>query len=34
MPPSGSRPRLPDESAALVRATYDEEVREYVHDRW
>ncbi|MGO9656765.1 MAG: aldo/keto reductase [Acidimicrobiales bacterium] len=30
----GSRPRLPDESAALVRATYDEEVREYVHDRW
>jgi aryl-alcohol dehydrogenase-like predicted oxidoreductase len=30
----GRRPRLPDESAALVRATYDEEVRDYVHDRW
>jgi aryl-alcohol dehydrogenase-like predicted oxidoreductase len=31
---AGSRPRLPDESAALVRAAYDEEIRAYVHDRW
>jgi aryl-alcohol dehydrogenase-like predicted oxidoreductase len=31
---AGSRPRLPDEAAALVRATYDEEIRDYVHNRW
>jgi aryl-alcohol dehydrogenase-like predicted oxidoreductase len=31
---AGSRPRLPDEAAALVRATYGEEIRAYVHDRW
>jgi aryl-alcohol dehydrogenase-like predicted oxidoreductase len=31
---AGSRPRLPDETAARVRATYEEEIRDYVHDRW
>jgi aryl-alcohol dehydrogenase-like predicted oxidoreductase len=31
---TGSRPRLPDETAAVVRATYDDEIRGYVHDRW
>ncbi len=30
----GSRPRLLDETAALVRATYEEEIRDYVHNRW
>jgi len=31
---AGSRPALPSGPAALVRATYDEEIRHYVHDRW
>jgi aryl-alcohol dehydrogenase-like predicted oxidoreductase len=31
---AGSRPALPSAAAALVRATYDEEIRQYVHDRW
>jgi aryl-alcohol dehydrogenase-like predicted oxidoreductase len=31
---AGSRPALPSGPAALVRATYDEEIRDYVHDRW
>jgi len=31
---AGSRPALPSGAAALVRATYDEEIRQYVHDRW
>jgi aryl-alcohol dehydrogenase-like predicted oxidoreductase len=31
---AGSRPPLPPKTAALVRATYDEYVRPYVHDRW
>jgi len=31
---AGSRPRLPDQAAALVRATYEEEIRKYVHNRW
>ena len=31
---AGSRPPLPRGPAATVRATYDEEVRGYVHDRW
>jgi aryl-alcohol dehydrogenase-like predicted oxidoreductase len=30
----GDRGRLPEEAAAAVRATYDEEIRTYVHDRW
>ena len=34
MPPWAAGPACPTRSAALVRATYDEEVRDYVHDRW
>jgi aryl-alcohol dehydrogenase-like predicted oxidoreductase len=31
---AGSRPRLPEGKAALLRATYDEDIRSYVHGRW
>jgi aryl-alcohol dehydrogenase-like predicted oxidoreductase len=31
---AGDRPPLPPEVVAEIKATYDEEVRTYVHDRW
>ena len=31
---AGDRPPLPAEVMAEVKATYDQEVRSYVHDRW
>jgi len=31
---AGDRPPLPPEVVAGIKATYDEEVRTYVHDRW